>query len=86
MPAAQSVANSLARRLRPGDLLAALRARLTPDGRIAIVSQPRCHSATADTSRDAADEIRALLTTAGFTKLRTEILPLNPPVVCVLGS
>lgn len=66
--------------------LAKLRTRLAPDGRIAIVSQPRCHGATADTSRNAADEIGNLLRDAGFTQLRTEILPLDPPVVCVLGK
>jgi ubiquinone/menaquinone biosynthesis C-methylase UbiE len=62
-----------------------LRRRLTPGGRIAIASQPRCPGATRETSLDAADEITDLLQAAGFTKTRTEILELNPPVVCVLA-
>lgn len=66
--------------------LAKLRTRLAPDGRIAVVSQPRCPGATAETARKAAEEIKNLLTGAGFTELRTETLPLDPPVVCVLGK
>ena len=70
----------------PAERLAELRQRLTPDGRIAIVSQPRCPGATAETSRGAAREIEDLLRGAGFTRVRTEILRLSPPVACVLGS
>lgn len=70
----------------PAERLAELRRRLTSGtGRIAIVSQPRCPGATAETSRKAAEEIEKLLRTAGFERIRTEILPLSPPVVCVLG-
>lgn len=58
---------------------------LRPGGRIALVSQPRCPGATADTSSAAADELAALLTEAGFTRLRTEMLDLDPPAACVLG-
>jgi hypothetical protein len=47
---------------------------------------PRCHGATADTSRSAADEIETLLRSAGFTQMRTEVLPLSTPVACVLAS
>ena len=58
---------------------------LRPGGRIALVSQPRCPGATAGTSSAAADELAALLTDAGFTRLRTEMLDLDPPAACVLG-
>jgi ubiquinone/menaquinone biosynthesis C-methylase UbiE len=69
----------------PAERLAELRRRLAPGGRIAIVSQPRCHGATAGTSGSAAEEIETLLRSAGFTRLSTETLPLSPPVVCVLA-
>jgi SAM-dependent methyltransferase len=58
---------------------------LRPGGRIALVSQPRCPGATAATSAAAAGELAGLLTRAGFARLRTEILDLDPPVACVLG-
>jgi SAM-dependent methyltransferase len=66
--------------------LADLRQRLAPGGRLAIASQPRCPGATAGTSRSAAQEIEDLLRGAGFTQLRTETLPLSPPVICVLAT
>jgi SAM-dependent methyltransferase len=69
----------------PSQRLAELRARLAPGGRMAIASQPRCSGATADTSRRAARELGDLLTGAGFTHLRTQTLPLSPPVACVIG-
>jgi ubiquinone/menaquinone biosynthesis C-methylase UbiE len=78
--------NSLGFWPAPAERLAELRGRLAPGGRVAIVSQPRCHGATAGTSRGAADEIGNLLRSAGFTQLRTETLPLRPPVVCVLAA
>jgi ubiquinone/menaquinone biosynthesis C-methylase UbiE len=58
---------------------------LRPGGRIALVSQPRCPGATAATSAAAANELAGLLTEAGFEHLRTEMLDLDPPAVCVLG-
>src|SRR5690349_1729942 len=58
---------------------------LRPDGRIAVVSQPRCPGATAATSAAAASELAGLLTEAGFEHLRTEMLDLDPPAACVLG-
>ena len=58
---------------------------LRPDGRIALVSQPRCPGATATTSAAAANELAGLLTGAGFEHLRTEMLDLDPPAACVLG-
>jgi SAM-dependent methyltransferase len=77
--------NTLAFWPAPGQRLAELRRRLAPGGRIAIVSQPRCHGATADTSRGAAREIEDLLSDAGLTRLSTQTLPLSPPVACVLA-
>ncbi len=59
---------------------------LRPGGRIALVSQPRCPGATAATSAEAADRLRALLSQAGFRDLRSEMLELNPPVACVLAT
>jgi SAM-dependent methyltransferase len=78
--------NSLAFWPAPAQRLADLRWRLAPGGRVAIVSQPRCPGATADTSRSAAREIEDLLRGAGFTRFTTETLDLDPPVVCVLAS
>jgi SAM-dependent methyltransferase len=78
--------NSLGFWPAPAERLAELRQRLAPGGRIAIVSQPRCPGATADTSRSAAGEIETLLRSAGFSHLSTETLPLRPPVVCVLAA
>jgi len=59
---------------------------LRPGGRIALVSQPRCAGATAATSAAAAEELSGLLVEAGFAQLRTELLDLDPPAVCVLGQ
>jgi ubiquinone/menaquinone biosynthesis C-methylase UbiE len=77
--------NSLGFWPAPAERLAELRQRLAPGRRIAIVSQPRCPGATADTTRGAAREIEDLLRGAGFTRLRTETLRLSPPVACVLA-
>jgi SAM-dependent methyltransferase len=78
--------NSLAFWPAPVDRLAELRRRLAPGGRIAIATQPRSPGATADTSRAAARRIEGLLADAGFTHLSTRMLPLNPPVACVLAA
>ena len=78
--------NTLAFWPAPAERLAELRWRLAPGGRVAIASQPRCPGATADTSRRAAREIEDLLRAAGFTRMRTETLPLSPPVACVLAA
>jgi ubiquinone/menaquinone biosynthesis C-methylase UbiE len=69
----------------PTERLHELRQRLRPGGRIAIASQPRCPGATANTSRTAARQIEALLQAAGYTRIRTETLALDPPVVCILA-
>ena len=78
--------NALAFWPAPAERLAGLRRRLAPGGRIAIASQPRCPGATAGTSRSAAGEIENLLRGAGFTQIRTQTLPLSPPVICVLAA
>jgi ubiquinone/menaquinone biosynthesis C-methylase UbiE len=78
--------NNLGFWMSPAERLEDLRRRLTPGGRIAIASQPRCPGATRSTSLDAAREITDLLQGAGFTQMRTEILDLAPPVVCVLAT
>jgi ubiquinone/menaquinone biosynthesis C-methylase UbiE len=77
--------NSLGFWTAPAQRLEDLRRRLTPGGRIAIASQPRCPGATRNTSLDAASKITDLLHAAGFTQARPEILDLDPPVVCVLA-
>lgn len=69
----------------PVDRLRELRHLLRPAGRIALVSQPRCPGATHDTTDRAAQELRDLLTRAGFIGLRVETLDLDPPVACVLA-
>jgi len=78
--------NSLGFWPEPARRLTELRRRLAPGGRLAVVSQPRCPGATAATTRDAARKIEDLLRGAGFTELRTETLPLDPPAACVLAS
>lgn len=69
----------------PPQRFAELRGLLRPGGRIALVSQPRCPGATAETTARAAEELGAQLTGAGFTGLRVHTLPLTPPVACVIG-
>jgi SAM-dependent methyltransferase len=66
--------------------LTELRARLRPGGRIAIASQPRCPGATGETSEEAAREIETALERAGFPNPRIEMLPLDPPVACVIAA
>ncbi|MEW1845542.1 class I SAM-dependent methyltransferase [Nonomuraea angiospora] len=63
-----------------------LRRLLRPEGRIALVSQPRCPGATRDTTVRAAQELQDLLTQVGFTHFRVETLDLDPPVACVLAD
>jgi SAM-dependent methyltransferase len=63
-----------------------LRTILRAGGQIAVASQPRCPGATQATSAQAAVEIETVLNNAGFCGTRVEILPLDPPVVCVIGE
>jgi ubiquinone/menaquinone biosynthesis C-methylase UbiE len=70
----------------PEERLKELRGLIRPGGRIAIVSQPRCPGATAQTTVAAGRQIAARLCEAGFTRIRSEMLGLEPPVVCVIGD
>jgi len=63
-----------------------LRGALRPGGRVAIVSQPRCPGATADTTRRVGQEITERLRDAGFISIQRETLNLRPPVACVLAE
>ena len=54
-------------------------------GLVAIVSQPRCPGATAETTAAAAARIVEALEGAGFDSLRVETLDLSPPAACVMG-
>lgn len=69
----------------PDVVLKTLGGLMRPSGRIAIVSQPRCPGATAETTARSAREIASRLDEAGFVRLRTDTLDLAPPVGCVLG-
>lgn len=62
-----------------------IRALLRHGGRIALVSQPRCPGAAAETTARAATELSDQLTRAGFSGLTVSTLPLTPPVACVLA-
>ncbi len=55
-------------------------------GLIAIVSQPRCPGATAETTAAAARHTLQLLEMAGFGAVRVETLALDPPAACVIGT
>jgi SAM-dependent methyltransferase len=63
-----------------------LRAMLSPRGKVAVASQPRCPGATRETSAEAGREIEVALRQAGFGRLRTETLELDPPVACVVAE
>ena len=65
--------------------LAGLRSVVRPGGRVALVTQPRCPGATAETSRAVADEMAALLDSAGYTAVTQSTLDLDPPAVYVQG-
>jgi SAM-dependent methyltransferase len=66
--------------------LTELRALLRNGGQIAIAYQPRGPGSTDETAARAGREIAEHFTTAGYTDVRVETLPLKPTaVVCVLG-
>jgi SAM-dependent methyltransferase len=66
--------------------LAGLRHRLHAGGRVALVTQPRCPGATAETSRAAGTDLAALLDRAGYTGITVATLELDPPAVCVQAT
>ena len=70
----------------PEAVFQALRRLMRPRGRIAIVSQPRCPGATAETTVARGREHAARLSARGFTSIRSDTLALKPPVICVLGE
>jgi SAM-dependent methyltransferase len=78
--------NNLGMWHEPDERLKEIHRRMRPGGRIAIVSQPRCPGATAETTGAAGREIATRLTAAGFTGIRSDMLALKPPVVCVIGE
>jgi ubiquinone/menaquinone biosynthesis C-methylase UbiE len=69
----------------PVQRLRELRGLLREGGRIAVVSQPRCPGATAETTARAARELQDRLAEAGFTDFRVATLELDPPVACVIA-
>ena len=78
--------NNLGRWREPEEQLRSIRSLMRSGGRIAIVSQPRCPGATTETTVAAGQKIATYLTAAGFTGIRSEMLALKPPVVCVIGK
>lgn len=70
----------------PARRLKELAGLMRAGGLIAIVSQPRCPGATADTTAAAASQIVGALEAAGFAAIRVETLGLKPPVACVIGT
>jgi SAM-dependent methyltransferase len=69
-----------------GARLAELAGRMRHGGRVALVSQPRCRGAGAETTVAAGDELAGYLRAAGFDDIHSEILDLQPPAVCVLAT
>lgn len=80
------VVNSLGMWREPDERLQEIHRLMRPGGRIAIVSQPRCPGATEETTVAAGREIATRLAAAGFTGIRSEMLALKPPVVCMIGE
>jgi SAM-dependent methyltransferase len=71
---------------RPERRLAGLRDLMYPGGRVALVTQPRCPGATAETSRAAAAKLADLLDKAGYSEIEQAMLDLDPPAVCVQAT
>jgi SAM-dependent methyltransferase len=71
---------------QPQQRLAALRHFIHPGGRVALVTQPRCPGATAESTRTAGAELARLLGKAGYTAITSSTLDLDPPAVCVQAT
>jgi SAM-dependent methyltransferase len=69
-----------------GARLADLAGRMRHGGRVALVSQPRCTGASAQTTVAAGDELAGYLRAGGFREIYCETLDLHPPAVCVLAT
>jgi ubiquinone/menaquinone biosynthesis C-methylase UbiE len=70
--------NNMGMWYEPVERLKEIHRLMRPGGRIAIVSQPRCPGATAETTVAAGHEIVAHLTEAGFTCIQSDTLALKP--------
>lgn len=61
--------------------------RLAPNGVLATTFQPRGRNPTREAALTMAGALTELMTNAGFTDVRTEILEISPvPAICVLGQ
>jgi ubiquinone/menaquinone biosynthesis C-methylase UbiE len=78
--------NNLSMWREPEKQLKSIRRLMRSGGHIAIVSQPRRPGATVQTTVAAGQKISTHLVAAGFTGIRSEMLALKPPVVCVIGK
>lgn len=65
-----------------GDLLTVLR----PGGMVATTYQPRNKTVSVKGPEVVARYICACMSKAGYTDIKVEMLPIEPPAVCVLGS
>jgi ubiquinone/menaquinone biosynthesis C-methylase UbiE len=66
--------------------LTALRAVMNPGGTIALALQPRQQGATNEDARKVAERMAGSLASAGFEKLRVEMIRMAPvDTACVLG-
>jgi len=71
----------------PVAVLRALSETMKPGATIAITLQPRSKGATSADARVGAQRIAETLRAAGFTGVRTEMLPMRPvDAACVLGQ
>jgi len=78
--------NNMGMWAEPALRLKELAGLLRGGGLIAIVSQPRCPGATAETTAAAASQIVETVEAAGLIDIRVEMLNLRPPVACVIGT
>jgi ubiquinone/menaquinone biosynthesis C-methylase UbiE len=69
----------------PAAVFTALRAVLKPGGTVATTYQPRHRGASAADGDRMAAMLQDTLTACEFVEIRSEKLPLDPPVICVLA-